>query len=51
MTTLFDDLLARDGHGVVFPVHEYWIDIGQFDDLEKARTEFQAVFTPKDKQA
>jgi len=51
MTTLFDDLLARDGHGVVFPVHEYWIDIGQFDDLEKARTEFQAVFTPKGKKA
>lgn len=44
MTTLFDDLLARGGHGVVFPVHEYWIDIGQMPDLEKARHEFPAVF-------
>lgn len=44
MTTLFDDLMARGGHGVVFPVHEYWIDVGRFDDLEKARHEFPAVF-------
>lgn len=44
MTTLFDDLLARGGHGVVFPVHEYWIDIGQLPDLERARDEFPAVF-------
>ncbi|GAA6154785.1 nucleotidyltransferase family protein [Pyruvatibacter sp. HU-CL02332] len=51
MTTLFDDLLAREGHGVVFPVHEYWIDIGQFDDLERARTDFSNVFTPKGKRA
>ncbi len=49
MTTLFDDLMARDGHGVVFPVHEYWIDIGKFDDLERARTDFSGVFTPKGK--
>lgn len=51
MTTLFDDLLKREGHGVVFPVHEYWIDIGQFDDLERARTDFSQVFTPKGKRA
>jgi len=51
MTTLFDDLLTRDGHGVVFPVHEYWIDIGQFDDLERARTDFSNVFTPKGQRA
>jgi NDP-sugar pyrophosphorylase family protein len=24
----------------VFPVHEYWSDIGTVDDLEKARAQF-----------
>lgn len=51
MTTLFDDLLARGGHGIVFPVHEYWIDIGQFDDLERARTDFSGVFAAQGKTA
>jgi len=28
----------------VFPIREYWIDIGRLDDLERARDEFADVF-------
>lgn len=42
------DLLARvvaDGGGAsVFPLREYWLDIGVHSDLERARLEFDGVF-------
>ncbi len=40
MTDLIDACLARNLPVVVFPVHEYWNDIGTPDDLEKARVYF-----------
>ncbi|MDX8400573.1 MAG: nucleotidyltransferase family protein [Gallionellaceae bacterium] len=40
MTDLIDICLARDFPVSVFPVHEYWNDIGTPDDLEKARIHF-----------
>lgn len=34
--------LVEDGHTVVgFPIAEYWIDIGQMEDLERARRDAQ----------
>ena len=42
------DLVARvqaAGHKVsVFPVREYWMDIGRIEDLNRARTEYGTVF-------
>ncbi len=33
------------GHKVsVFPVQEYWMDIGRIEDLDRARAEFETVF-------
>lgn len=29
----------------VFPIREYWIDIGHFDEYERANHEFNEVFT------
>ena len=29
----------------VFPIREYWIDIGRLDDYEKANLEFAEIFT------
>ena len=29
---------------VVHSVHEYWVDIGQFEDLEKAKIDFHQFF-------
>ena len=28
----------------VFPIREYWVDIGRIEDLDRARNEFHAVF-------
>jgi len=42
------DLLTRlTGNGDkvgVYPLRDYWRDIGQIDDLEAARSEFDSVF-------
>jgi len=40
MTDLIDACLVRSLPVAVFPVHEYWNDIGTPDDLEKARVHF-----------
>lgn len=37
MPTLFQQLLSDGYHTSGFPVHEYWIDIGRIEDLERAR--------------
>ncbi|MFH1070334.1 MAG: nucleotidyltransferase family protein [Candidatus Glassbacteria bacterium] len=36
MPELFDRILAAGYETAVFPLHEYWMDIGRPDDLEKA---------------
>ena len=41
------DLLTQsvpEGRVVAFPVHEYWIDIGQFEDFHKATADYDKVF-------
>ncbi|HQS58882.1 MAG: hypothetical protein B7Y56_12650 [Gallionellales bacterium 35-53-114] len=40
MTDLIDACIASNLSVAVFPVHEYWNDIGTPDDLEKARVHF-----------
>lgn len=47
MPDLFNEIIEDGGMSAAFPIHEYWIDIGQLDDLEKARDEFPAVFGKK----
>ncbi len=37
MTDMIETCLATSQHVVVFPVHEYWSDVGTPDDLDKAR--------------
>lgn len=39
MTDLINALLARGERVVSFPVHEYWLDIGQHADYKRAQTE------------
>ena len=39
MTDLIDDLLETGGAVTSFPIHEYWIDIGQLDDYTRAQTD------------
>ena len=40
MTDVIDDLIAENKPVGVFPLHEYWSDIGTPDDLDKARSFF-----------
>ncbi|MBJ6359981.1 nucleotidyltransferase family protein [Paenibacillus sp. GCM10012307] len=44
MTALFEQLAAHDEKLAVFPVQEYWLDIGKMDDYERANREYGEVF-------
>ncbi len=44
MPTLLTRLREAGQRVAVFPLAEYWRDIGQIDDLEAARSEFGSVF-------
>lgn len=44
MPELFQTLLESKCETAVFPIREYWIDIGRIDDYEKANGEFPEVF-------
>jgi dTDP-glucose pyrophosphorylase len=44
MTGLFQDLIKSGHEAIAFPVREYWLDIGRFDDYEKANTEYHELF-------
>jgi len=44
MPDLFERLIAEKCEVVVFPVREYWIDVGRMDDLERANGEYPEVF-------
>ncbi|GAK44775.1 putative mannose-1-phosphate guanyltransferase [Tepidicaulis marinus] len=44
MPELFEALIKDGGLAAAFPIHEYWIDIGRFEDLDKAQEEYGAVF-------
>jgi dTDP-glucose pyrophosphorylase len=37
MTTLIERLLAADRRVISFPLREYWLDIGQMDDYQRAQ--------------
>ncbi len=44
MPVLFERVIERKGIASVFPVRDYWMDIGRIEDLERARAEFNSVF-------
>lgn len=44
MPSLFDVLLNSGKKTSVFPIREYWLDIGKMHDFEKANLEFSEVF-------
>ena len=44
MTELFEAAIARNEETNVFPLHEYWLDVGQIDDLKRANLEFDKNF-------
>ncbi|QSZ40737.1 CBS domain-containing protein [Sulfurimonas aquatica] len=44
MPTLFEDLIKSEKPPISFPVHEYWLDIGQMNELKQARDEYATIF-------
>jgi len=44
MPTLFNDLLSSKENILSFPIHEYWIDIGQHNDYIQANNEYNENF-------
>lgn len=44
MPTLFDKLIEDNKNVLSFPIHEYWLDIGRMEELQKAQSEYFGVF-------
>ncbi len=44
MTQLFERIISDDGRAMSYIVDDYWIDIGQIEDLKRARMEFGEYF-------
>jgi dTDP-glucose pyrophosphorylase len=44
MPELFNSLINNQRNTTVFPIREYWIDVGQSEDFQKANSEFKRVF-------
>ncbi len=40
MPQLFDSMMKAGDHTHAFPIHEYWLDIGREDDLNRAHLEY-----------
>jgi len=47
MPELFHAVLHANRDTAVFPIREYWIDIGRVDDYEKANGDFETFFNAK----
>ncbi|GFO66059.1 nucleotidyltransferase family protein [Geomonas paludis] len=44
MPTLFEKVVSQQKETAVFPIREYWLDIGRMDDFQRAEGEFGKVF-------
>jgi len=44
MTELFEAIIEREVEATVFPVREYWQDVGQKEDFRRANGEYEEVF-------
>lgn len=45
MPSLFENLIQRGDETSAFPIREYWLDIGQLADYDRANGEFTQVFS------
>lgn len=44
MTRLFERLIKKGKKTIVFPIREYWLDIGKMDDFEQAQIDYNAFW-------
>lgn len=45
MPTLFEKLVEQQKETAVFPIREYWLDIGQLADYDRANGEYRDIFS------
>lgn len=45
MPSLYENLIKNEETAVVFPVREYWIDVGHLADFERANNEYKDIFS------
>ena len=44
MTTLFDSCIKEGDQVNMFPIHEYWMDIGRMEEYERAQKDVSEIF-------
>ncbi|WP_213770057.1 nucleotidyltransferase family protein [Bradyrhizobium sp. dw_78] len=44
MPAVLERIVANNGRVAVYPIREYWLDIGRMEDFEQAHAEFNEVF-------
>lgn len=44
MPTLFEKLIELKKETIVFPIREYWLDVGQLADYDRANGEYREIF-------
>lgn len=44
MPQFLEDIVKQDGRIMAFPIREYWLDVGNLDNLELAKAQFEEVF-------
>ena len=43
MTTLLENCIAQDGDVAVYPILDYWLDIGRLDDFQQAQLDVKSL--------
>jgi NDP-sugar pyrophosphorylase family protein len=43
MPSLLEQAMAAGNNVTMFPVHEYWLDIGRMDDYQRAQNEIAGL--------
>ncbi|MBL5900979.1 CBS domain-containing protein [Lelliottia amnigena] len=43
MPTLLEEEIAKQKDVIMFPIHEYWLDIGRMDDFNRAQIDIKAL--------
>jgi NDP-sugar pyrophosphorylase family protein len=44
MLDLVERLIRSHYQAIAFPIHEYWLDVGQIEDFKEANGEFSNLF-------
>ena len=49
MPSLYETLIKKKQEAAIFPLREYWLDIGHMSDFERAQGDFKEIFNPEEK--